>query len=119
MVTDAVALWAGLLDTASPLKTSNTVAESIARDTAALRIAGLTRQTLRSDEWSGRGDLNSRPQRPERCALTKLRHSPVVWMLPGRCFCGRRCRHDGDRAKGGVLVPASGQGDGDGLAQPG
>jgi integrase len=27
--------------------------------------------------WSGRGDLNSRPQRPERCALTKLRHSPV------------------------------------------
>ena len=24
------------------------------------------------------GDLNSRPQRPERCALTKLRHSPVA-----------------------------------------
>jgi hypothetical protein len=26
--------------------------------------------------WSGRGDLNPRPQRPERCALTKLRYSP-------------------------------------------
>ena len=25
---------------------------------------------------SGRGDLNPRPQRPERCALTKLRHHP-------------------------------------------
>ena len=27
--------------------------------------------------WSGRGDLNPRPQRPERCALTKLRYFPV------------------------------------------
>ena len=26
--------------------------------------------------WSGRGDLNPRPQRPERCALTKLRYFP-------------------------------------------
>ena len=26
--------------------------------------------------WSGREDLNLRPQRPERCALTKLRYSP-------------------------------------------
>ena len=28
-------------------------------------------------EWSGRRDLNPRPQRPERCALTKLRYSPT------------------------------------------
>jgi len=27
--------------------------------------------------WSGRRDSNPRPQRPERCALTKLRHFPV------------------------------------------
>jgi hypothetical protein len=27
--------------------------------------------------WSGREDLNFRPQRPERCALTRLRYSPV------------------------------------------
>jgi hypothetical protein len=26
---------------------------------------------------SGRGDLNPRPQRPERCALTKLRYFPL------------------------------------------
>ncbi len=26
--------------------------------------------------WSGREDSNLRPQRPERCALTGLRHSP-------------------------------------------
>ena len=26
--------------------------------------------------WSGRADLNRRPQRPERCALAKLSHSP-------------------------------------------
>ena len=31
--------------------------------------------------WSGRGDLNPRPQRPERCALTKLRYFPVHLML--------------------------------------
>ena len=28
-------------------------------------------------DWSGRRDLNPRPQRPERCALTKLRYFPV------------------------------------------
>ena len=28
--------------------------------------------------WSGRGDSNPRPQRPERCALTKLRYFPVA-----------------------------------------
>jgi hypothetical protein len=27
-------------------------------------------------EWSGREDLNLRPQRPERCALTRLRYAP-------------------------------------------
>jgi len=31
---------------------------------------------------SGRGDLNPRPQRPERCALTKLRYFPATEMLP-------------------------------------
>ena len=29
-----------------------------------------------SGGWSGREDLNLRPQRPERCALTGLRYSP-------------------------------------------
>jgi len=28
--------------------------------------------------WSGRPDLNRRPQRPERCALAKLRYSPTA-----------------------------------------
>ncbi len=27
--------------------------------------------------WSGREDLNLRPQRPERCALAKLSHAPI------------------------------------------
>ena len=31
--------------------------------------------------WSGRRDLNPRPQRPERCALTKLRYFPVRSMV--------------------------------------
>ena len=26
--------------------------------------------------WSGRADLDCRPQRPERCALTRLRYAP-------------------------------------------
>ena len=34
--------------------------------------------------WSGRGDLNPRPQRPERCALTKLRYFPVRGMVVDR-----------------------------------
>ncbi len=28
--------------------------------------------------WSERADSNRRPQRPERCALTKLRYSPTT-----------------------------------------
>ena len=35
----------------------------------------------RSDQpqlWSGRRDSNPRPQRPERCALTKLRYFPLL-----------------------------------------
>jgi hypothetical protein len=35
-----------------------------------------TRQPMSRRSWSGRVDLNHRPQRPERCALTKLRHAP-------------------------------------------
>jgi hypothetical protein len=27
--------------------------------------------------WSGREDSNFRPQRPERCALTRLRYAPL------------------------------------------
>ena len=30
-----------------------------------------------SFDWSGRVDLNHRPQRPERCALTMLRYAPI------------------------------------------
>ncbi len=32
----------------------------------------------RVKNWSGREDLNLRPQRPERCALAKLSHAPDV-----------------------------------------
>ncbi len=34
-----------------------------------------TKIAIRSKK-SGREDLNLRPQRPERCALTKLRYAP-------------------------------------------
>ena len=37
---------------------------------------------------SGRVDLNHRPQRPERCALTKLRYAPlsaIIGILGFRC----------------------------------
>ena len=44
----------------------------------------LTRED--SGFWSGRRDSNPRPQRPERCALTKLRHFP-----PGRATIVAPC----------------------------
>lgn len=31
--------------------------------------------------WSGWCDLNARPQRPERCTLTKLSHIPLREVL--------------------------------------
>lgn len=31
--------------------------------------------------WSGWRDLNARPQRPERCALAKLSHIPLLGVL--------------------------------------
>ena len=34
---------------------------------------------------SGRADLNRRPQRPERCALTGLRYAPSTFILYTRC----------------------------------
>ena len=34
-------------------------------------------------EWSGREDLNLRPQRPERCALTRLRYAPLIDIIGG------------------------------------
>src|SRR5437667_12583498 len=34
-----------------------------------------------SGSWSGRPDLNRRPQRPERCALNQLRYSPTHTLL--------------------------------------
>ncbi len=39
--------------------------------------------------WSGRRDSNPRPQRPERCALTKLRHVPPTSKVPNRPKCQR------------------------------
>ena len=49
-----------------------------ARDGDRTRIAGLEGQssTIELLPHSERPDSNRRPQRPERCALTKLRHSP-------------------------------------------
>src|SRR5438034_10539736 len=34
-----------------------------------------------SGSWSGRPDLNRRPQRPERCALNQLRYSPTETII--------------------------------------
>ena len=34
-------------------------------------------------DWSGREDLNLRPQRPERCALTRLRYAPITVIIGG------------------------------------
>ena len=36
---------------------------------------------LHIQTWSGWGDLNPRPQRPERCALTKLRYTPKTFKV--------------------------------------
>jgi hypothetical protein len=53
-----------------------------ARDGNRTRITGLEGQgsTVELLPQSERPDSNRRPQRPERCALTKLRHSPSVWL---------------------------------------
>ncbi len=58
---------------------------------------------------SGRGDLNPRPQRPERCALTKLRYFPVRTSLVKR---------DGHRVggKAGVVPGLAAQESADRLA---
>ena len=42
------------------------------------------------DAWSGRGDLNSRPPRPERGALAKLRYSPYCELTPSEPNGGPR-----------------------------
>ena len=37
-----------------------------------------------TSSWSGRVDSNHRPQRPERCALTKLRYAPYPSIIVDR-----------------------------------
>jgi integrase len=59
--------------------------------------------------WSGRRDLNPRPQRPERCALTKLRYFPVPESLV------ERYRH-GLGGEAGVVPCPAGQESADGLS---
>ena len=52
-----------------------------AEDGNRTRIAGLEGQSSTIEllpHLSERPDSNRRPQRPERCALTKLRHSPMA-----------------------------------------
>ena len=39
-------------------------------------------ETARRALGSGRVDLNHRPQRPERCALTRLRYAPINYSVP-------------------------------------
>ena len=39
---------------------------------------------LTTSSWSGRVDSNHRPQRPERCALTKLRYAPYPSIIVDR-----------------------------------
>ena len=41
--------------------------------------------------WSGRADLNRRPQRPERCALTRLRYAPIVIIIDVFNLFGNTC----------------------------
>src|SRR5215216_7055548 len=41
------------------------------------RVSYTPSSDARTADGSGRRDSNPRPQRPERCALTKLRHFPV------------------------------------------
>ena len=46
-----------------------------------LKNSSLFSENPQSMIWSGRADLNRRLQRPERCALAKLSHSPVYFAL--------------------------------------
>ncbi len=60
--------------------------------------------------WSGREDSNLRPQRPERCALTGLRHSPRRRSIP--CFyrwlqsTGTSAWHRGNAARDSMSTSA-------------
>ena len=58
-------------------------------------------------QWSGRRDSNPRPQRPERCALTKLRHFPEGPSLPERQGGAARGNGGGGGRVGGVEVGPS------------
>ena len=51
---------------------------NLARAILAYRLIAAFTQVDKLFYWSGRGDLNPRPQRPERCALTKLRYFPLL-----------------------------------------
>src|SRR5437867_10142319 len=66
-----------------------------------------------SGSWSGRPDLNRRPQRPERCALNQLRYSPTHNPL-------YRKRGNGETRNPAPGKEAVGQstGGGNGLARP-
>ncbi len=61
--------------------------------------------------WSGRRDSNPRPQRPERCALTKLRYFPVRESLVDR-------NHHWPGGEAGIVPGATGQQGGDRASQP-
>ena len=72
---------------------------------AAIAHGFVSAMSARSDicvEWSGREDLNLRPQRPERCALTKLSHTPATLTIP--CPGGLWQMAPGD-GKGSCVLP--------------
>ena len=67
-----------------------------------------------SPRESGRGDLNPRPQRPERCALTKLRYFPFQPFIVQRAPCRggtrlRSCRRGHRQRRSSVLVAVARQ----------
>ena len=48
-------------------------------------------------KWSGRLDLNQRPQRPERCALAKLSYAPTDMILNAEVIADRALLSSRDR----------------------
>ena len=69
--------WTSLTDISALVTSYRAQVVKLSEDVPELRAL-----EQRRGWWSGRVDLNHRPQRPERCALTRLRYAPIVQSLP-------------------------------------